>query len=52
MSDNNPVQDGYLVVTGSASGIGLAVSEAAAKAGARVLALDIADRGSAGVQRL
>jgi len=52
MSDNNPVQDGYLVVTGSASGIGLAVSEAAAKAGARVLALDIADRESAGVQRL
>ena len=52
MSDNNPIQDGYLVVTGSASGIGLAVSEAAAKKGARVLALDIANRESAGVQRL
>jgi NAD(P)-dependent dehydrogenase (short-subunit alcohol dehydrogenase family) len=52
MSANNPIQNGYLVVTGAASGIGLAVSEAAAKTGARVLALDIADRDSAGVQRL
>ncbi|MCR9258828.1 MAG: SDR family oxidoreductase [Pseudomonadaceae bacterium] len=52
MSVYNPIQDGYLVVTGAASGIGLAVSEAAAKTGACVLALDIADRESAGVQRL
>ena len=52
MNDNNPIQNGYLVVTGAASGIGLAVSEAAAQAGARVLALDIADPKAAGVQRL
>ncbi|XOV82853.1 MAG: SDR family oxidoreductase [bacterium] len=52
MSNNNPIQDGFLIVTGAASGIGLAVSEAAAGSGARVLALDIADRESAGVQRL
>ncbi len=52
MSDNNPLHEGYLIVTGSASGIGLAVCEAAAKLGARVLALDIAERESTGVQRL
>lgn len=52
MSGENPIQKGYLVVTGAASGIGLAVCEAAAKLGARVLALDIAKPESAGAQRL
>ncbi|MGI9328103.1 MAG: SDR family NAD(P)-dependent oxidoreductase [Pseudomonadales bacterium] len=52
MSGNIPIQDGYLIVTGAASGIGLATCEAAAELGAHVLALDIAHSESDGVQRL
>ncbi len=47
-----PLADGHLIVTGAASGIGLAVCEAAAALGSQVLALDIAAEASAGAQRL
>lgn len=52
MNEKPALQSGYLIVTGAASGIGLAVCEATARLGTRVLALDIAPRDSGGVQRL
>lgn len=52
MSQQISLASGSLVVTGAASGIGLATSEAAARLGTRVLALDIAAPDSEGVARL
>lgn len=52
MHQDTPIQTGHLIVTGAASGIGLATCEAAAALGARVLALDIANADSNGARQL
>lgn len=52
MHQDTSIQTGFLIVTGAASGIGLATCELVAGLGTRVLALDIADPESSGAQRL
>ncbi len=52
MLHDTSLESGFLIVTGAASGIGLATCELAAGHGTRVLALDIADPGSSGAERL